>query len=179
MVHQCKHPTSRENYGMSAYIIVREGDRQRPHDGPIYFKIKLIWIILHWANAAFGSLSLLTTQKSISLLEFFDNLYFRDTRVLWKWFIRKKQLTWRLSSLSLKITPHSQIISHLIYFGRFLFSFPLKTKVKQFQDFPVSPVVKTIFQGFPGGSMVKNSPENAGDMGSIPDSGQSHLLQSN
>ena len=25
------------------------------------------------------------------------------------------------------------------------------------------------FQGFPGGSMVKNPPANAGDMGSIPD----------
>ena len=27
--------------------------------------------------------------------------------------------------------------------------------------------------GFPGGSVVKNSPANAGDMGSIPGSGRS------
>ena len=28
--------------------------------------------------------------------------------------------------------------------------------------------------GFPGGSMVKNPPANAGDVGSIPRSGRSH-----
>ena len=32
---------------------------------------------------------------------------------------------------------------------------------------------------FPGGSMVKNLPATAGDMGSIPDSGKSHMLWSN
>ena len=33
--------------------------------------------------------------------------------------------------------------------------------------------------GFPGGPVVKNLPANAGDMGSIPDSGRSHFLQHN
>ena len=32
---------------------------------------------------------------------------------------------------------------------------------------------------FPGGDVVKNTPDNAGDMGSIPDLGRSHILQSN
>ena len=32
---------------------------------------------------------------------------------------------------------------------------------------------------FPGGSMVKNPPSDAGDTGSIPDPGRSHMLQSN
>ena len=32
------------------------------------------------------------------------------------------------------------------------------------------------FRGFPGGSVVKNLSANAGDMGSIPDSGRSHKL---
>ena len=31
--------------------------------------------------------------------------------------------------------------------------------------------------GFPGGSVAENSPANAGDMGSIPDPGRSHMLQ--
>ena len=30
-------------------------------------------------------------------------------------------------------------------------------------------------QGFPGGSVVKNAPANAGDMGSIPGPGRSHM----
>ena len=30
-----------------------------------------------------------------------------------------------------------------------------------------------IFRGFPGGSVVKNSPANAGDLGLIPGSGRS------
>ena len=33
--------------------------------------------------------------------------------------------------------------------------------------------------GFQGGSVVKNLPVNAGDTGSIPDLGRSHVLQSN
>ena len=33
--------------------------------------------------------------------------------------------------------------------------------------------------GFPGGSVVKNFPANAGDMGSVPELGRSHMLRSN
>ena len=33
--------------------------------------------------------------------------------------------------------------------------------------------------GFPGGSVIKNLPANAGDAGSTPDPGRSQLLQSN
>ena len=36
--------------------------------------------------------------------------------------------------------------------------------------------VKTNEQDFPGGSVVKNPPANARDMGSIPDSGRFHTL---
>ena len=35
------------------------------------------------------------------------------------------------------------------------------------------------FRGFPGGSVVKNTPANAGDMGSSPGPGKSHMLWSN
>jgi len=34
-------------------------------------------------------------------------------------------------------------------------------------------------KGFPGGSVVNNPPANAGDAGSIPDPGRSHMLQGN
>ena len=34
-------------------------------------------------------------------------------------------------------------------------------------------------KGFPGGSVVKNSPANAGDVGLIPGLGGSHVPQSN
>ena len=34
-------------------------------------------------------------------------------------------------------------------------------------------------QGFPGGTVVKNPPANAGDIGSSPGPGRSHMLQSN
>ena len=39
--------------------------------------------------------------------------------------------------------------------------------------------IKTDMWGFPGGAVVKNPPANAGDMGSSPDLGRSHMLQSN
>ena len=35
------------------------------------------------------------------------------------------------------------------------------------------------FLGFPGGSVVKNPPANAGDTGSSPGLGRSHMPQSN
>ena len=34
-------------------------------------------------------------------------------------------------------------------------------------------------EGFPGGAVVKNPPANAGDTGSIPGPGRSHMRQSN
>ena len=34
-------------------------------------------------------------------------------------------------------------------------------------------------QGFPGGAAVKNPPANAGDTGSNPGPGRSHMLRSN
>ena len=39
--------------------------------------------------------------------------------------------------------------------------------------------VEAALGGFPGGSVVKNHSANAGDTGSIPDLGRSHMLGSN
>ena len=39
--------------------------------------------------------------------------------------------------------------------------------------------LKTFMVGFPGGAVVENLPANAGDMGSSPGLGRSHMLQSN
>ena len=38
---------------------------------------------------------------------------------------------------------------------------------------------KNDFKGFRGGAVVKNPPANAGDMGSSPGPGRSHMLWSN
>ena len=38
---------------------------------------------------------------------------------------------------------------------------------------------ETIEEDFPGGTVVKNLPVNAGDTGSIPGSGEFHMPQSN
>ena len=39
--------------------------------------------------------------------------------------------------------------------------------------------IKTYVQDFPGGAVVKNPPANAGDMGSSPGLGRSHMPRSN
>ena len=53
---------------------------------------------------------------------------------------------------------------------------------------PIYPANKMTFivfsfriegEGFPGGSVVKSLPVPAGDMGSIPDLGRSHILRDN
>ena len=39
--------------------------------------------------------------------------------------------------------------------------------------------LKSLRLGFPGGTVVKNPPANAGDMGSTPGPGRSHMPRSN
>ena len=39
--------------------------------------------------------------------------------------------------------------------------------------------LKSVLRGFPGGAGVKNLPANAGDTGSSPGPGRSHMPQSN
>ena len=43
----------------------------------------------------------------------------------------------------------------------------------------VSMKLKVLFRGFPGGAVVKNPCANAGDTGSSPGPGRSHMPQSN
>ena len=40
-------------------------------------------------------------------------------------------------------------------------------------------IIRNVDQDFPGGAVVKNLPANAGDMGSIPGPGRSHMPWSN
>ena len=44
---------------------------------------------------------------------------------------------------------------------------------------PKSQRIRVLRKGFPGGSVVKNLPANAGDTGLIPDLERSHVPQSN
>ena len=43
----------------------------------------------------------------------------------------------------------------------------------------VKELFKNRFEGFPGGAVVKNPPANAGDAGSSPGPGRSHMPWSN
>ena len=45
--------------------------------------------------------------------------------------------------------------------------------------FPVYEPEKETGRGFPGGAVVKNLPANAGDTGSSPGLGRSHMPRSN
>ena len=46
-------------------------------------------------------------------------------------------------------------------------------------EVPQKTKIKLPYEGFPGGTVVKNLPANAGDMGSSPGLGRSHMPQSN
>ena len=41
-----------------------------------------------------------------------------------------------------------------------------------------TPLLETLLQGFPGGAVVENLPANAGDTGSSPGLGRSHMPRS-
>ena len=51
-------------------------------------------------------------------------------------------------------------------------------KGTQHHESPRKMQIKTTMRGFPGGAEVKNLPANAGDMGSRPGPGRSHMPQS-
>ena len=53
-----------------------------------------------------------------------------------------------------------------------------KLKKVQLQEV-LNKAFKKRSRGLPGGSLVKNPPANAGDTGSIPDLGRSHMMRSN
>ena len=53
-----------------------------------------------------------------------------------------------------------------------------KLKKVQLQEV-LNKAFKKRSRGLPGGSLVKNPPANAGDTGSIPDLGRSHMPRSN
>ena len=42
-----------------------------------------------------------------------------------------------------------------------------------------NPMAKDLMRGFPGGAVVENLPANAGDVGSSPGLGRSHMPRSN
>ena len=46
-------------------------------------------------------------------------------------------------------------------------------------DISFNQILKMTLGGFPGGAVVKNPPANAGDTGSSPGPGRSHMPQSN
>ena len=52
---------------------------------------------------------------------------------------------------------------------------PIKDIINKFDYF----TVKNMLRGFPGGAVVENLPANAGDTGSSPGLGRSHMLRSN
>ena len=53
--------------------------------------------------------------------------------------------------------------------------YPMQAEI---QIFLMNPKMVKM-QGFPSGAVVKNPPANAGDTGSSPSSGRSHMPQSN
>ena len=50
---------------------------------------------------------------------------------------------------------------------------------KAFDKIQHTFMIKTLNKGFPGGTVVKNTPANAGDMGSSPGPGRSHKPRGN
>ena len=59
---------------------------------------------------------------------------------------------------------------------RYVYSYLQETTVKS--ELIMYPS-EMAFKDFPGGAVVKNPPANAGDTGSIPGAGRSHMPRSN
>ena len=69
-----------------------------------------------------------------------------------------------------RITKSRTTLNRLSKHGNIVCNIKTKQIKKKYQK---------IKRGFPGGTVVKNLPAKAGDVGSIPDPGKSHMLWSN
>ena len=58
-------------------------------------------------------------------------------------------------------------------------SFILTRSALEGRSYPMISLYKILGGGFPGGAVVKNPPANAGDTGSSPGPGRSHMPRSN
>ena len=56
---------------------------------------------------------------------------------------------------------------------------PKRVEKNSQKSWNLTKVLKNDSEGFPGGAAVKNPPANAGDTGSSPGPGRSHMLRSN
>ena len=67
------------------------------------------------------------------------------------------------------------LAAHLFSFCSFLNTYNVKIKIT-LND---GEIIKMFMSDFPGGAVVKNPPANAGDTGSSPGRGRSHMPRSN
>ena len=67
---------------------------------------------------------------------------------------------------------HTHIRIHVYIYSYFFFNLYEKITINRVK-------VKSLVGGFPGGAVVKNPPANAGNMGSSPGPGRSHMPRSN
>ena len=54
-----------------------------------------------------------------------------------------------------------------------------RNKIRSIAQYSKSKLITYTHRGFPGGAVVKNPPANAGDTGSRPGPGRSHMPRSN
>ena len=94
-------------------------------------------------------------------------------------FKRDKGCTIKSQSLTLPCSPQSVVslpmVLYLVLFHSVIFPeyAPHQKKADSFF------LIKTLYEGFPGGAVVENLPANAGDMGSSPGLGRYHMPWSN
>ena len=84
-----------------------------------------------------------------------------------------------LWSVSWQVNPSDTLCVPFvyIYFKKYSFFWPCMWR--GMWDLSSPTRIKPMLLGFPGGAMVKNPPANAGDTGSSPGSGRSHMPRSN
>ena len=74
--------------------------------------------------------------------------------------------------------PQNNLYAKAVYFGM-VYSAILQVQEKVLGMKEADRVIKKFYGGFPGGAVVENLPANAGDMGSSPGLGRSHMPWSN
>ena len=156
------------------------------HSSGVKWYLNLIsWVLMKWASFPVYLLSFFSSKMSIQVFPLFLVICLFKNQLVGILYIFCILIFWQRKILSTSLCKYFLPICGVSF--HFLYGHSLLPKNNSKEMSCLGPVVLSsrikgqprASLGFPGGAAVENLPANAGDTGSSPGLGRSHMPQSN